>query len=85
MGVRGWEAGDRVVVYQALSCGHCRFCERGEETMCSGYKIFGEDTQGGLAEYCRVPAANLESLPDHVTFERSPSYPPRTRRPGAWS
>lgn len=74
-GAQGWEVGDRVVVYPVLSCGDCPFCERGEETMCPGYEIFGEDAQGGLAEYCRVPAANLERLPDRVAYEKAAALP----------
>lgn len=74
-GVRGWRRGDRVVLYSGLTCGHCEFCTRGEETMRSGYRIFGEDTHGGLAEYCRIPASNLEPLPHHVPFELAAAAP----------
>ena len=52
--VTDWQVGDRVVVYPSLSCGHCRACEQGEHSMCPEYRIFGEDTNGGLAEYCRI-------------------------------
>ncbi len=74
-GVRGWRCGDRVVLYSGLSCGQCEYCARGEETMCRGYRIFGEDTHGGLAEYCRIPASNLEPLPHHVSFELAAATP----------
>ena len=74
-GVWGWRPGDRVVLYSGLTCGHCEFCARGEETMCSAYRIFGEDTHGGLAEYCRIPASNLEPLPDHIPFELAAAAP----------
>jgi NADPH:quinone reductase-like Zn-dependent oxidoreductase len=55
--------GERVVVYCAHSCGACEYCLRGEQTMCPRYTILGEHTQGGLAEYAAVPAANLERIP----------------------
>lgn len=73
--VQVWKPGDRVVLYPGLSCGHCRPCARGEDTMCRNYRIFGEDTHGGLAEYCRIPAGNLEPLPDHVPFEQGAALP----------
>lgn len=60
--------GDRVVVFGALSCGRCEHCARGEQTMCPEYRIFGEHTQGGFAEYVAVPAANLEPMPPGVDF-----------------
>lgn len=67
-GVPGVRAGDRVVVFGALSCGRCEYCARGEQTMCPEYRIFGEHTQGGFAEYVAVPAANLEPIPGGVDF-----------------
>lgn len=70
-----WKAGDRVVVYPGLSCGWCGPCERGEDTMCREYRIFGEDVWGGLAEYCRVPSRNLEPLPGGISFEKAAALP----------
>lgn len=63
-----WREGDRVVVFGALSCGRCEYCARGEQTMCLEYRIFGEHTQGGFAEYIAAPAANLEPIPVGVEF-----------------
>lgn len=59
---------DRVVVYGGMSCGHCEYCIQGEQSMCREYKIFGEHTQGGFAEYAAIPAWNLEPLPDSIDF-----------------
>src|SRR5215203_6194742 len=74
-GVQRRRPGDRVVLYPGLSCGRCASCMRGEDTMCRDYRIFGEDTYGGLAEYCRISADNLESIPDHVPFEQAAALP----------
>jgi NADPH:quinone reductase-like Zn-dependent oxidoreductase len=74
-GVERWRPGHRVVLFPGLSCGHCGACERGEDTMCRHYRIFGEDTHGGLAEYCRIGAGNLESLLDDVPFEQAAAIP----------
>jgi NADPH:quinone reductase-like Zn-dependent oxidoreductase len=64
--VEGWEPGERVVVNPSLWCGECRWCREGEESMCERYRILGEHTQGGFAEYVTVPARNLYRVPDGV-------------------
>jgi len=74
-GVSGWRPGDRVVLYPSLSCGRCDACRAGEESMCAHYRIFGEDVSGGLAEYCRVPAGNLEALPEHLSYLEAAAVP----------
>lgn len=73
--VDGWRPGDRVVVYPGLSCGRCEWCTQGEESMCTAYRILGEDVHGGLAEYCRVRAGNLEHLPRGLTFDQAAALP----------
>jgi NADPH2:quinone reductase len=69
--VRDRTPGDRVVVNPILACGRCEFCLAGEQSMCVEYKIFGEHTPGGLAEYVVAPARNLMRVPDHVAFEKA--------------
>jgi NADPH:quinone reductase-like Zn-dependent oxidoreductase len=66
--VSGWSPGARVAVNPSLSCGACEWCVRGEDSLCVRYRIIGEHTVGGLAEYVAVPAANLVALPAHVSF-----------------
>jgi NADPH:quinone reductase-like Zn-dependent oxidoreductase len=63
-GVEGWAKGDRVTLYPGLSCGACRHCHAGEQSMCAAYGVLGEQRWGGLAEYVTVPAGNLHALPD---------------------
>ncbi|HUG40533.1 MAG TPA: alcohol dehydrogenase catalytic domain-containing protein [Longimicrobiales bacterium] len=74
-GVTGWAAGDRVVVDPSLSCGACEWCRAGEEPLCEVYRILGEHTQGGFAEYVVAPARNLYRIPDDVPFERAAAAP----------
>jgi NADPH:quinone reductase-like Zn-dependent oxidoreductase len=70
-----WQEGDRVVVYPGVSCANCDHCRRGEETMCANYRIIGEHMDGGLGQYCLVPAANLERLPEHIPFATAAAIP----------
>jgi D-arabinose 1-dehydrogenase-like Zn-dependent alcohol dehydrogenase len=52
-----------------LTCGRCRQCLRGRETICElfGGHIGGE-APGGYAEYTLVPAENLVALPESIPF-----------------
>jgi NADPH:quinone reductase-like Zn-dependent oxidoreductase len=74
-GVTGVQAGDRAVVDPSWSCGECAWCERGEESVCTGYRIIGEHTQGGFAEYVIVPARNLFAVPVDYPLDRAAAAP----------
>lgn len=67
--------GKRVTVYGGLSCRVCEYCRQGEQPMCPDYRILGEHTQGGFAEYVAVPAANLEPLPEGLDFVEAAAIP----------
>jgi NADPH:quinone reductase-like Zn-dependent oxidoreductase len=74
-GVTEWAVGDRVVVNPSLWCGECEWCRAGEESLCDRYRILGEHTQGGFAEFVTAPAGNLYRIPDDVPFERAAAAP----------
>jgi NADPH:quinone reductase-like Zn-dependent oxidoreductase len=61
--------GDRVVVAQGISCGHCAHCLNGDDNLCKDYKLIGEHRDGADAEYISVPARNVIKLPSNVSFE----------------
>lgn len=63
-GVAGWKAGDRVVVFPSLSCGACRYCARGEVSLCPKHHLIGEHEGGMAKERINVPAANLKRVPE---------------------
>ncbi|WP_413733495.1 zinc-binding dehydrogenase [Sodalis sp. RH21] len=58
-GVDGWTAGDRVLV----------------NPLKPGVGLMGEMTDGGMAEYAAVDAAQLIALPDGVSFEQAAALP----------
>jgi NADPH:quinone reductase-like Zn-dependent oxidoreductase len=74
-GVDPARLGERVVVNPSLACGRCRECARGEESMCPGYRILGEHTDGGFAERLVVRASRAYALPDHVAMEEAAALP----------
>jgi L-iditol 2-dehydrogenase len=68
--VSGWEVGDRVVQEtSAQVCGECQRCKSGEHHLCARKKVFGIKTDGGFAEFVRVPAWLLHRVPDAVSIE----------------
>jgi D-arabinose 1-dehydrogenase-like Zn-dependent alcohol dehydrogenase len=60
--------GDRVVCHFYLSCGMCRLCRSGRETLCTSFRGFvGQATDGGYAEYMALPARNVTTIPAGVS------------------
>ena len=43
------KVGDRVLLYPGVTCGHCEFCVRGEEVLCTSMKLLGEHRDGSWA------------------------------------
>jgi threonine dehydrogenase-like Zn-dependent dehydrogenase len=69
-GVTDLVEGDRVVVHYFVSCGACSKCDIGQDNKCSSYRSFGQDIDGGFAEYTAVPARNAFKLPKEVPFDQ---------------
>jgi NADPH:quinone reductase-like Zn-dependent oxidoreductase len=67
-GVADVTVGTKVVVQPGLSCGRCASCLGGHDNLCRHYKILGENTQGGYAEYIVVPRVNLAPYPGDLSF-----------------
>jgi len=70
--VTKFRPGDRVSVAHHVPCNTCRYCLRGEFSVCDTLRTTNFDP-GGFAQYIRVPAINVERgvflLPDDLTFE----------------
>ncbi len=64
--------GDRVFVHHHAPCMVCRHCRRGDFVQCAAWKA-SRIVPGGIAEYIRVPAVNLQNdtirIPDSMSFE----------------
>jgi 2-desacetyl-2-hydroxyethyl bacteriochlorophyllide A dehydrogenase len=67
-GVDAGQVGARVLVGLDLSCGICQYCSRGELDHCARLRRLGMEVDGALAEFVRVPAANLVRLPEAMPF-----------------
>ena len=69
-GARG-TVGAKTVVQPGLSCMRCEQCLGGHDNLCRSYKILGENTQGGYAEYIVVPDVNLAPYPERLDFPQA--------------
>jgi (R,R)-butanediol dehydrogenase/meso-butanediol dehydrogenase/diacetyl reductase len=71
-GVRDWREGDQVVIQPTLSCGACLYCRRGRENLCVDFVrrgLTGSGTDGGFAEYARVPAYQPHHRPPALSAD----------------
>lgn len=74
-GVAAVKPGDEVVVAPGVCCGACKFCLRGEDSLCERYGILGETQPGGYAEVIVVPQANVLAKPKNLDFARAAAFP----------
>ncbi len=56
-GVDHLRPGQLVASGSGVSCGDCAWCRRGQTNLCANYWTLGFQRDGGLAEFCRAPAA----------------------------
>ncbi|MDF5726185.1 MAG: alcohol dehydrogenase catalytic domain-containing protein [Rhizonema sp. PD37] len=64
--------GDRVgIPWTQHTCGHCRYCVRGESTLCPEQKATGINLNGGFAEYTKAPARDVTLIPNEIPFEEA--------------
>ena len=52
-----FRSGDRVCPDVLIYCGKCYWCQRHQVTLCENLAALGLTCDGGLANYCKVPAA----------------------------
>jgi L-iditol 2-dehydrogenase len=71
-GVQQFSAGQRVFLHHHVPCMVCHYCQRGSFSQCATFRAT-RLYPGGLAEYIRVPALNVQldvlPLPDTLSFE----------------
>jgi len=60
--------GERVVAYQRLYCGVCRYCLRGRHDLCRGTRVLGEGGNGGYAEFTSIPVRNAITIPAGLDY-----------------
>ncbi|MEP6764652.1 MAG: zinc-binding dehydrogenase [Gemmatimonadaceae bacterium] len=76
-GVKSAAVGERVVINPGIvdrNC-QCEYCRDGDEPLCLTYGILGEHRSGTLAEYIVIPAANVRTIPNSISFEEAAAFP----------
>jgi NADPH:quinone reductase-like Zn-dependent oxidoreductase len=58
--------GDAVVIHPSISCGHCEFCQRGDDVLCTRISFIGEHRDGAWSDYLSVPARNVLRAPSYL-------------------
>ena len=81
VGVRGFQLGERVMVFHHIPCRDCYYCRHKVFAQCLTYKKVGatagyEPSGGGFAEYVRVmdwivSRGGVVRIPDGVSFEQA--------------
>ncbi|MFC1962902.1 zinc-dependent dehydrogenase [Chloroflexota bacterium] len=73
-GVKQYKEGDRISAAHHVPCNTCHYCLSGHHTVCDTLRRTNFDP-GGLAEYIRLPAINVDRgvflLPDEVSYEEA--------------
>jgi NADPH:quinone reductase-like Zn-dependent oxidoreductase len=67
--------GDRVIVYNRLFDGTCKYCSNDMEMHCINGGMIGLVTNGGYAEYIHVPGHNVIPIPDEISWEVAAALP----------
>lgn len=95
-GVTDRDVGDRVLIPAVLSCGRCRYCLSGRESLCERLIMLGNHIDGAYAERMAVPADQLITVPEGLPLEQvcviadavsTPYHAVKNRgrvRPGDW-
>jgi len=66
-GVTGLQIGDRVgVAWIFRSCGHCTYCQNGEENLCAAFQATGKDAHGGYAQYMVAAEDFVHPIPSQM-------------------
>lgn len=72
------KAGDRVIVNQVTSCGHCYPCSKNRGNVCDILKVRGVHIDGGYREYIAVPENDCYILPESLSDEDAVMIEPTT-------
>ncbi|GLB28593.1 putative zinc-type alcohol dehydrogenase-like protein YjmD [Lacrimispora amygdalina] len=76
--VKKLKVGDRVIVNQVTSCGHCYPCRKGRGNVCDHLKVRGVHIDGGYREYIAVPETDCYHLPDSISDQDAVMIEPTT-------
>ena len=75
-GVSGFKAGDPVVMYGAMTCGHCAACREGRDNLCENVGgIMGFHIDGFARDLINLPARLVVPVPAGISFRDAACAP----------
>lgn len=74
--VTQFTVGNRVSIDPNMYCGTCDYCRGNRVHLCDHLQAIGVTRNGGMGEYCAVPAANCYTLPDEISYEEGAMIEP---------
>lgn len=63
------QVGDQVVVNPLYYCNRCRACLKGNTHVCKSLRLYGTDSDGGMAEYVAIPEQSILKLPEGISLK----------------
>ena len=75
-GVTGFKPGDKVVMYGAMTCGHCAACREGRDNLCENVAgIMGFHIDGFARDLINLPARLVIPVPPGVSLRDAACAP----------
>lgn len=70
------DIGDKVAMYGARTCGHCKACVQGRDNLCEEVGgIMGFHIDGFACDFVNMPQRLLVKVPENVSFEEAACAP----------
>ncbi|WP_338603444.1 alcohol dehydrogenase catalytic domain-containing protein [Sulfolobus tengchongensis] len=66
------KSGEKVLVYNSIGCGSCKYCRAGKYQYCERVKVIGLHMDGGFAEYVKIPSEEILLKIDGDPIEIAP-------------
>jgi alcohol dehydrogenase len=74
--VKGFKPGDKVVMYGAMTCGHCAACREGRDNLCENVGgIMGFHIDGFARDFINLPARLVVPVPAGVSLRDAACAP----------
>lgn len=68
--------GKRVGIFPLIPCMKCPQCKKRQYELCRNYDYLGSRSDGGFAEYVKLPGMNIIELPENVSYEAAAMLEP---------
>ena len=74
--VEEFKIGDKVVINNVLSCGHCFACRKGQPNVCREVKVLGVHVEGGFQEFIKVKKESAFKISRDISWDIAATVEP---------